>query len=289
MGAALLRNGEPLLEERPANHREAARKRTASNTAFTIDLPLDRFSLSQEDQILLQRAEIKAQQLCVARFGVPAPKAAEIPRAANSAELTRRYGLLDRRAAEKNGYQIPDSSDPAPDVYPELNEIQHALLSGHEADGGVLKSHRGNPVPEDGCAGEAAHKIRARDKDEQIRMAVARDIDHESYKRSLTNPRVRNSFADWSRCMKGKGFTYESPLTVTSDPRFAEPDPDDKERTVAVADVDCKFSVDLPNVWMNVERKIQRELVEKDKRTLDLLAADQERILKKARALLRAK
>ncbi|NWF26161.1 hypothetical protein HW130_07745 [Streptomyces sp. PKU-EA00015] len=254
------------------------------NAPFTFTLPLDKYALDQAETLLLRRAEIRVQESCVRRFGV-APLPDRVDRAhVGKAEASRRYGLTDIRSAAENGYQWPD--DPAVPVaqLPQPDVTQAMLLSGRTPQGQPLEEYKGMPVPAEGCYGEAKRRVYG-DHEGHPGRELAQRIDFDSHEASTQDNRVVDAFAEWSRCMKESGHSYQSPLTVTDDPRFADPAVDDYERSVARADVTCKFRVGLLRTWNSVESSLQSEMIEKHRPSLARLA-DSQRAMTDAAAVI---
>ncbi|MFJ2870857.1 hypothetical protein [Streptomyces sp. NPDC087298] len=88
--------------------------------------------------------------------------------------------------------------------------------------------------------------------------------------------------------MKEKGLTYGSPLESAADRAFTGAGTaSDKERAVAVADVNCKARTGLVARWMSAEAAIQRDLIQKNRAVLGKLEDAQRQELGFARQVLR--
>ncbi|MFJ4773229.1 hypothetical protein ACIP88_29695 [Streptomyces uncialis] len=252
---------------------------------FAFSLPMEKYALSREESGILQDAETRLQEACVARFGagsLPPRKTTGAPD--GPTDSNRRYGLTDLAEATRDGYQVPGGDDRAAAKLPQPDATQTMLLVGRTADGKKAERHQGLRVPEGGCYGESRRKVR-RDHGLHPGRETARTIDLDSYRQSLREPRVVESFASWSRCMKRSGYTYTSPLTVTDDKAFADGVADGRERAVAQADVRCKFEVDLPKTWFTVESAVQQKMIKKHLGQLESLAASRRSIVEAARTL----
>ncbi|MBC2907920.1 hypothetical protein [Streptomyces cupreus] len=279
-------------DDAPAAEGETTRQkadRAATDPAtadedLVLSLPLAEYSLTREQQVVLDRAQIKLQESCVRRLSSTTLPRREVPDATAAQEPSRRYGLMDLDSAKRYGYQQPDS--PAGDAsLPRPDATQQMLLTGHTRSGDPVKTYKGRPVPEGGCSTEARSEVYG-DHDKQPGIAAAQQIDVEGYELSLRDSQVVDAFSDWSKCMKSAGYSYESPLKVTDDPEFADADYSDRERAVAEADVTCKLDVRLPQTWLAVESAIQKKMIGQNRSELDKLSQSQRRMVERARSIL---
>jgi hypothetical protein len=111
--------------------------------------------------------------------------------------------------------------------------------------------HRGKPVPEGGCMGEAR---RALVRDGAVGEAEpVRRIDTASVLRAMEDPRVRSAFDQWSACMEKRGHAYDDPWQAINDKAFRGPGVTPREIATAVADVACKRETNLVGVWYAVD------------------------------------
>ncbi|MER8091293.1 hypothetical protein ABTZ57_41270 [Streptomyces sp. NPDC094048] len=86
--------------------------------------------------------------------------------------------------------------------------------------------------------------------------------------------------------MKSSGFSYATPLDAMADHRFLGPAVSTLEKRTAVADVTCKESVQLPQVWLSVESEKQRPLIQQHGKTLDKLYLMHQRKMKEVDDIL---
>ncbi|MFE2327485.1 hypothetical protein ACFXD5_26775 [Streptomyces sp. NPDC059385] len=91
----------------------------------------------------------------------------------------------------------------------------------------------------------------------------------ENAKRAEQDPQVRAVWSKWSDCMNQEGYSYDGPWDANNDRAFATPQPTDKERAVAVADVKCKHKHNVAGVWMAVETAYQKGAVEANAEALE--------------------
>ncbi len=74
-----------------------------------------------------------------------------------------------------------------------------------------------------------------------------------------SDPRVRRALAAWSACMRGNGYSYQTPMQAASESWPNSPTP--LEISTAKADVLCKQRTDLPSLWQDVEAGYERALI----------------------------
>jgi hypothetical protein len=95
-----------------------------------------------------------------------------------------------------------------------------------------------------------------------------------SWKEAQETPAVRKVFADWSACMKDKGYTYAEPMDANDDPAWAASEPGKasaRERAVAVADVECRDEHHVEKTWFDAETLIQQHDIQQHSADLDKL------------------
>ncbi|MEU6920707.1 hypothetical protein [Streptomyces sp. NPDC046631] len=248
-----------------------------------VRLPIDAYALSDEGIALVARAGAKLTQDCMRGFSLRY-EPPEVPQDAAATE-NRRYGISDASLAARYGYHLAPHPDTAPAG--RLTAAQSMVLSGEKENGERAHTYNGKKIPEHGCAGQAAYQTRARYRAEDA-AAVASDIDTRSFQTSLTDEKVGAAVKDWSACMKEKGLTYGSPLESVADRAFTGAGTaSDKERAVAVADVNCKARTGLVARWMSAEAAIQRDLIQKNRAVLGKLEDAQRQELGFARQVLR--
>lgn len=111
---------------------------------------------------------------------------------------------------------------------------------------------------------------------------IARKISSQSFKESLTDPKVKAVTADWSACMKKKGHSYTAPLQALSKADLRSPKPSAEELRIAAADYSCKESTGLISTWQEVETRIQDKEIAKNLAALEKANAQTAQIMAKA-------
>jgi hypothetical protein len=233
------------------------------------DLPIAAYSIGKQDAYDLDSAKVAVINECLTEkgtdFRLPQPPR---PEDGNS----RRYGVVDQGIAEGYGYHDPlDDNAAQPTSTP--NAAQKKLLLGSSG-------------PNDGCMAMADAALGS-EKPPMKGVEAARTIDVTSFKESQRSPDVRKAFSQWAACMSHKGYEYESPLASAGGKWFDTPTATESEKRVARADVSCKNKVDLIERWHTAESKIQQHMIESHAKELKDLAAFQDRLVKRARNLLK--
>jgi hypothetical protein len=160
------------------------------------------------------------------------------------------------------------------------------FLTGVDTAGTPLTSHRGRPLPQGGCLGEAERLLEARGPQgpgTDPEGIVAR-IKADSFERSMADPRVKKVFSAWSACMDSRGFRMSTPLDEVPTANAAAPSR--REIAQARADVACKARTNLVGVWFAVESAYQRALIAEHVEQLDQVTAARARTLRTIGRLL---
>lgn len=242
--------GPPVAVRRPAD----------------IVLPLDAHRLSQREYRTVQRAAWRLTRDCVRRFGAEytvreAALTDSLPEFEYDNE--RRYGLFEADSAAVRGYNIPPEQVPKPvDRSLAWNPTETEKLLVRGAPGGVADvptDAAGKPLPAGGCQGEADRTL-AGTVEQPPNDQLANQLSVETHRRSESDSRVRAVMAEWSACMKRRGYSYAT-IWQPNDAKW--PDPAGQEEiATATADVACKAETDLVAVWFRVETAYQSQIVQ---------------------------
>ncbi|MFJ3642431.1 hypothetical protein ACIPRD_22065 [Streptomyces sp. NPDC090108] len=214
-----------------------------------VKLPLDSYQVSASDFGTISSALISLTRTCMKGAGYdyaaghsPAPGSVQT---GNS----RRYGLLDPRDARTHGYHPPFVPDAA-------------ALSGRGESHAYRIALTGTGKPtgkkgqfDDGCAGKANALLDQGIDTDAVNLPQW--LKRDTFQRSMSRPAVRAVFADWSACMRAKGYSYASPLAPFDDRRLVGAQVTDAERAVAVTDIQCKDSTHLVQKWTAAEAALQ--------------------------------
>ncbi|MFJ6657136.1 hypothetical protein ACIQNG_12330 [Streptomyces sp. NPDC091377] len=242
----------------------------AATESLSGRLPMARYAYTSAEEALIQAAQERLAQECMAGFGLsydpPPPPAARTV-------ADRRYGLSSAEEAAARGYGLPPR--PGPDVGGTTDREALRVLYGER--GAFPRSRRpefaGKEIPEGGCQGSAARRLAdPHDRPEAARTAAR--IAVESHGAALEEPEVRAAVKKWSSCMEENEYSYSNPMEAAEDKRFHRDvgtEPSDRERRTAVADVRCKERTGLLTVWFTAESRIQQRAVERNAAQLEEL------------------
>lgn len=202
--------------------------------------------------------------------------------------MRRLWGVMTLKDARRYGYHVPPEfggrKTPAPErdsgagprtgVGRSMTDMTRRVLYGSvkpkPPGANPRKPHRvhGKVVPEGGCFGKARRML-----DKQLAEGEYFDPDkwanivlYTAHKRTKKDPAVQAVFADWSECMKRKGYNYTTPLEAVGDPRWGDLLDDTsspKEINTAIADMKCKKQTNLIETTFRVESSYQRNLIQK--------------------------
>lgn len=265
---------------RPATSRGPEPKVAARD--YTFRLPIAHYSYTSAEYALVEAAEQVLTKRCMADYSI----AYEPPRRpAPAPALDRRYGLSDESSAARYGYRLPPAPESVP--APELGRDELVVLygtRGAEKKSGPVE-YRGRRILAEGCFGKAVQDFR-KDYDYPEGGAVATRISAQSFVDSQRDPAVRAGFAQWSGCMRKKGFEYSSPLDLFTVAKFEKGPVTDEEKATAGADVACKNDTGLPDTWLAVESRLQEAMIAKDASVLRKLRGLHEKKLAAARTLV---
>ncbi|TPQ23772.1 hypothetical protein [Streptomyces sporangiiformans] len=274
-----------------------------------LKFPLDAYERSTTEQRVLTRAQQMLTNRCMARYGFAfqAPATAVTP--GDSTDDARRYGVSDPETAAAYGYARPNKpgSTRTPPRQPELSSTGKLVLYGASDDGkpqdlpasqqeaeAVRKKGKGTTkvggeaIPVGGCIRESFLKLYAPTRD-SVDVLFVFQLISEAQSRSREDSRVRRVFKRWSSCMKESGYSVSNPAGVASqlglrDDELSSP----RAITAAKADVACKEKVNLVGVTFAVESAYQRQLINKNAETLQLVKKQDEDRLRFAASLTAA-
>jgi hypothetical protein len=106
---------------------------------------------------------------------------------------------------------------------------------------------------------------------------------------SRQDSRSRAVFSARSRCMRQTGSSYPDPMTANNDLAFATEEATGTEVRTPVADVRCKRTVGVVEVWTAVEAAYQRQAIDAHHDQLELIRQAIQARLANARAVLAAR
>ncbi|WEV27707.1 hypothetical protein OYE22_22885 [Streptomyces sp. 71268] len=250
-------------------------------------LPVDAYLLTNREEDAFVRARHTLVTRCMARFGFrygPLPE----PGFRTRNRTQHRYGVSDPQQTATHGFAPPGSPrhqkprrkrsslSPAMSLVLSGTDDPKVMPGSVEAKGG--QRINGRTVPNGGCFGQAMDALKARDGDGGGDAELARRITGESFDRSRRDPRVKEVFTRWSRCMRDRGFSYADPVAANNDPAWRTPTPSATERRAATADAVCKRQENVIGVWWTVEAAYQQREIDRHRGELaDIRATIDER------------
>ena len=210
-----------------------------------LELPLDLYELDPRDGLTVNRAHLALMADCLGRHGIAfqIPEPRPIPWGRHE----QQYGLTDEARAAHYGYHVPEITD---------------------------RPHPREPALPDDIADDCLDWARRRLNQGVPDLAqprLAQMLALRTHLLSREDSRVRAVFGAWSRCMRDLGFSYPDPMAANNDSAFATEEPTEDEMRVAVADVRCKRTVGVVEVWSAVESAYQRRAIDAHHDQLELI------------------
>jgi hypothetical protein len=237
-------------------------------------LPLQAYRLESDERLYRVRlAEAGLIDACMRARGV-SWNPPEISRVDATPEF-RRYGVLHVEVAEAFGYREPiDPVRERRNRYVEgLTASQREAYAGEDSMGGCL----------------AQAQVRLGQNVSEGTGMLLTSLGQQSLNASAKLPDVKAVKAEWSACMRERGYDYPEPFAAATDPAwdFGAPEPSAREREVAVADVRCKAKVGLAETWAEAEATVQERLIEANGPALEKIRQANDKILAAADRELR--
>ncbi|MEV8534089.1 hypothetical protein [Streptomyces sp. NPDC051211] len=233
----------------------------------TWRLPVEAYMPARTDARMVGSVRDRLIDECMKQAGYekwqPAP---DLPDLSGVSLTDRRYGIHDDQLTEERGYH-PDAA---------LQKDYEAAV----AIGAVDKSGA-DPEAVRTCVQSADGKAPGVEVD-----ALVQRIGNDSYRESLKDPAVVGVFAQWSVCMKGKGYTYKAPMEAVDNPRFGHStNVTQEEIATARADLDCRKQYNLTRVWFDAEARIQQSKIKGNLTALNAVKESDRALIEKSAAL----
>ncbi|MGX1883623.1 hypothetical protein [Streptomyces sp. NPDC055287] len=237
-------------------------------------LPVETYLMSPDENDRIERARSALIESCMKRFGLEfSPNTPDYKQMAG--QTNNRYGPTDPKAASSRGFHPAKppkaTSDEAASRKPLSPDVRTVLGIDDEPPNAKTPSaeraYKGKRIPQGGCAGETDRKLTEGGGIIQD-AEVAIDINFKNFEQSTTDARVKKAFAEWSRCMKKKGFSYATPLETINDPRWKTENASDLEIATATAEVACKKQHNTVGVWLAVEKAYEEKDIKTHAREL---------------------
>ncbi|CAL9576953.1 hypothetical protein SUDANB130_04948 [Streptomyces sp. enrichment culture] len=273
--------GPAVASENPA---VSVGEPTERLVSYTSRLPIARFSYTEAENTAIDSAQQLLTQQCMNSYGIAYEPMEPDRQAAKSAD--RRYGVSSPSEAARYGYHPNPVTlrDDQVDIPKEALPVFYGKRGAPQGSGPDVV-YKGKKVPDAGCFGQSIGRLSQYDDPDGA--AVASRIATGSFQESLDAPAVKGVFRKWSSCMRKAGFHYASPNEPLNKSEFQGGEViSAEEKKTAVADVRCKETTGLLNVWFNAESAIQRAHIQANAKALQGLreahrekAAEARRIL----------
>lgn len=254
-----LSGNSPSQDDKPTVREESHSGKAPAAPAAVADpanpatwkLPIEAYMVSRADARLVSSGRDRVIAECMKEAGfpnwVPAP---DLPAVGGKTETDWRYGIHDAAQAAKRGYH-PDAT--------EQQAYDKAMMAGAVDKSGA------DPKVLRGCAESAGTTVPT-----VTRSNLVEQIKGDSYKESAKDPKVISVFAQWSACMKAKGYSYAKPMDANDDPRFNDPhNVSDVEIATAKADVACRAQHHVEKTWFDVEAALQTKAIKANQAALN--------------------
>ncbi|MEW9556463.1 hypothetical protein [Nonomuraea sp. NPDC050783] len=248
-----------------------------SAEARSLTVPFDAFTLSRLDIQTIEYAEDLLTRACMRAAGfdwemLPPPASTD-----SDPMHRRRYGVIEPEVAERYGYHLPPL---APD-----QRAREQVWRRREALPLARRRTAYGPDGQGGCRRTArlrvAEGVPALDQ-QQLNSYIG-----STFTASQRMPAVMAAFEAWSRCMSGKGFTYDTPLAAAGDPAWMKSDlTSPREIAVAVADVECKQTTGLVAVWSAADKAVQLDAIAAHRGDFDRFRDARDAELRAARRII---
>jgi hypothetical protein len=252
---------------------ELTAARTQLRDTSTLRLPLDQFSLTEQQQADISKATILVASNCERRFGVVNTNSGIVETV--SVDNSRRYGVTSEPVVAQLGYHPATSGSSTPSIKGEAGEWNpspgEALVAyGNGVGADSLRDVTGTALPSGGCYGEAWRELAGT---ETIDVNLVDELARDSSRYAENDTRVRDVFRKWSKCMADAGYNYDNPWAANDDHWDMIAAPSDVEKQTAIADVRCREATNLVGIWSAAEYGYQEELVAFHRSDLEKISA----------------
>lgn len=279
------------------------KRAAAGNDTVAFKLPLTAYRPTGAEYTRIDEAKADLTRQCMEGLGFtgfqPAPVQSLGPGRDGADAMEDlddlRYGTYDPVQAAKNGYKPdfvvnrknafvdpPAAPDRSPEEWLALTGTKKERSDSPKSGLTAPKLKSGAAVPYGGCLYQSLQKVTG---GKPVIADLVINLSGQSFKSSLEDRRVKDVFADWSSCMKSKGYSYADPMKANDDPRFSAKNATAAEIETAKADVACKDKVHLIKVWNSVDVEIQKRLMREHGTELAQIEQDKDSALRIAESV----
>jgi hypothetical protein len=274
-------------------HTHGTRAGSKSRVQSQVTPPLNTYGGTESQQRALNEAITLLTARCMAKRGFAYPPKGESPGSTTSSILNpddassagnpdaTPYGLDEAKDAAEFGYQppVPFYERPSP------SRIGHITVS--KPNVAYVQALVGNGGPLEGCSGEAIKSVYANGEPPDPHDLVG-TLAAEALAETNGDQRVIRAVANWSSCMRAKGFTYSNPLqppAVNWQPTYPAR-PSSLEVSTALADVRCKQNTGMVSVWLKVDAGYERQLIEQNAAALAQVEQATQEMIRRAEKII---
>ncbi|MFJ1550774.1 hypothetical protein [Streptomyces sp. NPDC088246] len=248
-----------------------------------ITTPLDAYLPAPEENYALKKARVTLVNQCMRGLGYTENPQPLGPFTGERWLEHTEFNVMPLGQAQQYGYQAPPkkSGGGTESAYSKNStETQGLLLSGK------VRTFNNKKVPKGGCEGEALRVItKGATTPTEVKLPggstagsgeggfsegfaemVVSAMRGEAMKRTRNDPRFQKVMDSWADCMKGRGYTYDSPSAAVNDSRWEENSgsPTRTELSTATADTQCKTKVNYLGVGIAVESAYEKKSIDEN-------------------------
>ncbi|MFE0465570.1 hypothetical protein ACFW1A_40620, partial [Kitasatospora sp. NPDC058965] len=256
--------------------------------------PISDYLASPRQAAVLQDAANAVTAQCMRDFGLPSSPTLLVgsdTAVRDLLEHTHLYGFFDPAGAAISGYNMVRLPPAGGQGTAPLSADAIAVEFGRDASGRSVTTFGNKPVPAGGCKAKGIEAIGG-----PLPGIDASALPNGGPKEPLEDPRVSAATAQWSACMKVKGYHYETPFEATTSPitqpqRLAgsEAVPHSAEEIAqAKADIDCKLSTNLIGIDLAVQTAYDKSYIDSNVTVLSEYRQQIEDRVRKATQILSA-
>ena len=216
-------------------------------TTGSIQFPLDEFSASAEEFLVIDKANNLMIEHCVHEAGQPM-----IPYHATASDAdVRLFGIWVKSFAEEYAYEIPDGldktgyqGDPAPSTIESIAAMDNCTVQLKDK---ILPTYRVNDATSIEPAAEGSVK---------------------AYAQAQGDPVWASTWSEWSECMKKQNINVVSVSAGGYQPQLPGADDKEGQTLIAIDDVQCKDDTNLVQKLSDIMAKYQNIFISENESAL---------------------
>ncbi|WP_331447672.1 hypothetical protein [Streptomyces xanthochromogenes] len=258
-----------------------------TNSAQIKPLPLDAYTLNQQQYLDTLNAQRVLARSCMTQYGIDWHGSDVIDPAPVGQKLDTLFLIIDENRAAQYGYHSPDDhsedgkktgtgSDPTP--------VEKSVFTGTYKGPDI----NGHSVPKGGCNAVVEAEL-SKGGAAGVGVFDAANVMLGPYQQSKADSRVEDAFSAWSTCMKGKGYAYGTPNDAVNDPAWRSPQPSPTELATARADVACKQQTNVVGIWWAVLTAYENQYIDQHAEELTKVKRQVDATLRNSATILATK